>query len=77
MIGNLIRKLKHEPEWDTEMLDRELLQEVVDDLKKQLFEKNPKGVEKTKLIYKLCNAYNLLSLTNEPKKKGRWVWVEK
>ena len=64
----------HEPEWD--LPDRQHMQDIVDDLKRELFYSELKGVERTKLVYKLCNAYNLLSITDEPKKKGKWVWVE-
>ncbi len=64
-----------EPEW--EVPDRQRMQEIIDDLKRELYYSDLKGPEKTKLVYKLCNAYNLLSLTEKPTKKGKWVWVEK
>jgi hypothetical protein len=64
-----------EPEWEAP--DRQHMQEIIDDLKRELYYSELKGPEKTKLVYKLCNAYNLLSLTEKPKKKGKWVWVEK
>ncbi len=53
------------------------MQDIIDDLKREWYYSELKGVERTKLVYKLCNAYNLLSLTEKPKKEGKWVWVEK
>jgi|TARA_B100001750_G_C15481268_1_gene585582 hypothetical protein len=77
MIGEWLKNHNpfNEPEW--EIPDRQEIQEIVDDLKRELYYSELKGVERTKLVYKLCNAYNILSLTEKPKKEGKWVWVEK
>ena len=76
MIGEWLKNHNpfHEPEW--ELPDRQEIQDIVDDLKRELYYSELKGVERTKLVYKLCNAYNLLSISKTPKNEGKWVWVE-
>ena len=76
MIGHWLRDHNpfHEPEWEAP--DRQQMQEIIDELKRELHFSKVTGVERTKLVYKLCNAYNLFSLTEQPKKKGKWIWIE-
>ena len=71
MIGEWLKNHNpfNEPEWE--------IPDIVDDLKRELYYSELKGVERTKLVYKLCNAYNLLSISKTPKNEGKWVWVEK
>lgn len=65
----------NDPDWV--MPSREEVEDHIKLLTEEYHNPNIKGSARTKLVYTLANAYALLSILNKPKKKGKWVWVEK
>ena len=80
-LGDLIRNLWEEPEWN--LPDENELTKEIEELDRKIKTMPKKSSEKTRLTYTLANKMQILRLVLHKKKKskyrpdakGEWVWI--